>query len=188
MEFSSKRFKLLSGLLKEDVDYDPSAQEPEPTPTVDPNETLVKAYALALGKKYGHFSTGQLHYLLNKKEGLDISKGRIYSILNNSDKFARFEDNSYKSMGIPVFTLKGAKPEVKTESSVLSEDWDNYQSLEEIETKYLQKLMLAMGISTSDDRLPQVQEIFKTALKDAEMLGQLNSGKADTSNEPPTGV
>lgn len=56
----------------------------------------------------------------------------------------------------------------------LKEDWADYQSLEEIELKYLQKLMLALGISEVDNRLPQIKEIFSTALKDAEMLGKLS--------------
>lgn len=115
---------------------------------------------------------------------------------NHMDMLQGYEDsdeNTIKDLGfdneydlMPKHSGMGVKHE---EVSMLGEDWDNYKSLEEIEIKYLQKLMLAMGLSNSDGRLPQVQEIFKTALKDAQMLGELNSKNNDGEPSlPPQSV
>lgn len=83
--------------------------------------------------------------------------------------------------------LSGILTESNTEQ--LKEDWENYQSLEEIEIKYLEKIMLAIGISISDERLPRLREIFKTALKDAETLGQMNNSTSNSlGNETLTDI
>src|SRR5690348_4296472 len=105
MEFSIKRFKKLSGLLKEDFE-DGSG----PIMTEPKNKRILSvAFASAICKKYGHVSLGQIKYLLKKKENLNVKEENIFDYLMASGKFDRVKDDSYKSMGIPVFTMREVK-------------------------------------------------------------------------------
>jgi hypothetical protein len=84
--------------------------------------------------------------------------------------------------------LAGLKPikESNMLEKPIKEDWENYQSIEDIQKKYLEKRMLAIGISISDDRLPSVTEIFKTALEDAKTFGatEAQQGVSTTEQQP----
>lgn len=67
--------------------------------------------------------------------------------------------------------LAGIITEAKTEQ--LTEDWDNYLSVDEIEMKYFQKILYVLNdVNVDDYKKSEIREIFKTALKDAELLGK----------------
>jgi hypothetical protein len=114
MEFSSKRWKQLAGLIKESAS------------PFDGQE-------------------------LGAEDDKELSKPELSD--KDVDHMATIYDNDSKAD--------------------VNEDWDNYHSLEEIETKYYSKLVEALKTG----RAELVKDIFKTALKDAKILGTLELKK-----------
>lgn len=72
--------------------------------------------------------------------------------------------------------------EIKNQK-VVTEDWDNYKTLEEIEKKYLSKLQKLLDIRDFDGRIFDLENVFKTALKDAYTLGSVDTIKNDNNIE-----
>jgi len=112
-----KRWKKLAG-IKESSSY---VYEQEEFSNKIP-EYL--AYAVALAKKFGHISPGQVMYVANKQENVKNSKFAIYDVIDEIENSNMFDREFNKEFGITTYTLKEKLEEVKDEYLGDREIWD----------------------------------------------------------------